>query len=405
MQHSGALAHADPELRADPTLVLMAAREDVGVLQYASSRLLDHRKFLLSAVRQDVVLLQHVRPSLLADRNFMLAAVALDDNALEWISDKLREDRIFILECVRQHATALALRYAAEALRADRDFVHKVVQQNGRALQYASESLQADSGIVRAAIQWGRGIDRPVGEAAEILSMACPPLNQDDEMIRLAGLSLVQSDLPNSRRLPEIVLSVRFSLAQGSSSLASKLYLMIIKHRQFKDMYVHNPNVMRKGFCGLAYTKVLGHEAEKPDYDDDRRPIYGWCRNDDDGWLCSGTCGVECWKRGQDQVHDCRKHDQLRYACWRLVYRRHLDKAKANGLMLQLREGESLGRGQQVELRMARDVGVKVIIMQVDPGLDEFPERCIEVLRHVMNFGIPMRGEGWRIYQHSFSEG
>lgn len=46
-----------------------------------------------------------------------------------------------------------ALRYASDALKADRDVVLEAVSQNGEALYYASDALKADRGFMLEAGQ------------------------------------------------------------------------------------------------------------------------------------------------------------------------------------------------------------------------------------------------------------
>jgi len=230
--------------------------------------------------------------------------------------------------------------------------------------------------------------------------MATPPLNQDQKLIQRARLELVRAP-KGEARLPEMVLSVRFSLARSASNMANELFVRLKQEEHFvRHYYVHNPNVLRKGFCGLSYSPVPKFPSEKPDIDDDAagRKIYGWARNDDPDWKCSGLCQVSCWKKIRDASHNCeRDHgdDLQKNGCWRFLYRKHLQRAKdMGGCMIQLQEG-NLGRGQEVELKMAHEVGVKVVVIRCS----EIPFDVIKHLRAVIDGGKEI---DYHVYQHRF---
>jgi len=298
----------------------------------------------------------------------------------------------------------LALQFAPK-LCDDSEVVFAAVRQNGHALQYAGCERLTDFDLIAAAIDWAMAKGQEV-EAASFLKMATPPLNQDPRLIDRAGLSLIQAS-EGQKHLPPLVLSVRFSLSRSASNMANDLFLRLKHHEHLaRHMYIHHPNVLRKGFCGLMYKPVPKHMDEVPEDDDvSDRKIYGWSRNDDPSWQCSGLCKVTCWKKIRDTKHDCKRDhgsDLLKYGCWRFLYRRHLQRAKdMDGCMVQLQEGD-LGRGQQVELEMARDVGVKVVVVRCTT----LPVDVVSDLLSVIHDGkdIGSKDGAFHMYRHLFEE-
>jgi len=128
---------------------------------------------------------------------------------------------------------------------------------------------------------------------------------------------------------------------------------------RFNGMHIHNPCVLRNGFCSGASIED----------DTDGRPVSGWDRSTADH-PCRGHCGVLCLKGMVDPLHDCSSHadDELKFACWRYAYRRHLSRVKeTHGFMLQLRdENQELGKGQKIEMDMASELNVDVMVVQAD---------------------------------------
>ena len=82
-------------------------------------------------------------------REVALAAVQQDGFALRYASEALRADREVALAAAKKNG--FALYHASEALRADPEVVLAAVRQSGSALVYASEALRADPFLARAA--------------------------------------------------------------------------------------------------------------------------------------------------------------------------------------------------------------------------------------------------------------
>jgi hypothetical protein len=78
-----------------------------------------------------------------------LAAVKSDALALKFASNELRGDRDVVLAAVESDGEALE--YASKKLREDGGIVLAAVTSNGRALEYASKKLRSHPDIVAAA--------------------------------------------------------------------------------------------------------------------------------------------------------------------------------------------------------------------------------------------------------------
>ena len=105
---------------------------------------------MLEAVRQHGIALFFAAEPLKSDRELVLEAVRQHGGALEYAADPLRADRELVLEAVRQDGTALE--FAVEPLKADRELVLEAVRQDGEALAYAAELLQADPLLTESSV-------------------------------------------------------------------------------------------------------------------------------------------------------------------------------------------------------------------------------------------------------------
>ena len=71
--------------------------------------------------------------------------------ALKYASEALRADREVVMALVKQFGCALE--YASEALKADREVVMAAVKDIGYALRWASEAFRADKSVVLEAMK------------------------------------------------------------------------------------------------------------------------------------------------------------------------------------------------------------------------------------------------------------
>ena len=99
------------------------------------------------------------------------------------------------------------LKYASEALRADRDIVMAVVKENGFALPYASEALRTDKDIVLAAVnQNGMALEYVSDEFRANEEIVLEALQQNLKAIRYSKLG----DKTNKRLLNKVRLMSKF---------------------------------------------------------------------------------------------------------------------------------------------------------------------------------------------------
>jgi len=101
-------------------------------------------------VKCDGMALQYASEALRADKEVVMTAVVKNCLALQYASEALKADKEVVMQVVEFYGSAL--QYASEALRADKEVVMKAVN-NGLALQYASEALKADKEVVMKAVK------------------------------------------------------------------------------------------------------------------------------------------------------------------------------------------------------------------------------------------------------------
>jgi len=129
-----------------PTKVVMAAVEQNGMaLQFADD--FSDRGVVMAAVKQNGMALQFASEALKNDKDVAMAAVQTYGLALEWASVTLKSDDEVVLLAVRQDSESLL--FAAK--KNDRDFVKKVMQVNGDALQFSN--FTNDKEIVLLAVR------------------------------------------------------------------------------------------------------------------------------------------------------------------------------------------------------------------------------------------------------------
>ncbi|CAE8591157.1 unnamed protein product, partial [Polarella glacialis] len=116
---------------------------------------LDDFECLSSSVPPGVTSVQLCLALRSAEQADWLHRVKLEPMALEYASESVRADREVLREAVKKCGSAL--RFASPALAADRVLVLEAVAQNGGALMYATAALRDDRGFVLEAIKLGPG--------------------------------------------------------------------------------------------------------------------------------------------------------------------------------------------------------------------------------------------------------
>ena len=353
--------------RNDQDVVLLACTEDVTLLRYASRQLKNDKNFALSILDKkskkinktryrrnlsndddddlDVgSILIHFSDRIKSDKDVVTAACARDGMELMHASDKLRSDRAIVLTACANNGQVL--QYALEDFRADHEIVLAACKTYGPALEHASETLRANKEIVLAATT----------NNSIALKYALNGLNQDPDCLVAAKLwdenydnssmdSIIKS---KGKKATKIVLSTKFSLDANSSPLATLFTIMLKanKYIQQRPFVVYSPNAFSKDTCDPEWTRME--------------------------WPCRGT------------IDTCRKESKFKTgmpqleSCWRYSYRYQLEQAKSsNGIMVQIVDHDvalgvhTLGKGQEIESAMAKDVGIKTFRVYPDyDGVD-----------------------------------
>ena len=103
-----------------------------------------HFQAVLCLVKKDGLALEWAAEHFKADRDLVLAAVRKGAFALEHAAVSLKEDRNFVLQAVRCNGYALA---KCEKFQGDREIVEAAILEDPSALEYASDALRQDKGL------------------------------------------------------------------------------------------------------------------------------------------------------------------------------------------------------------------------------------------------------------------
>jgi len=238
---------------------------------------------------------------------------------IEVVND-LQTDYDVFLAAVRRHGSILQYQKdwgesgIPQHWLADRKMILAAVTNSGYSLQYASQDLKNDKEIVMAAAMSDPAALMFAGEA----------FKNDPDCLRSAGL---WDDGLRYAHPQRVVLSIKYGQAATGTPYAADFAKKLKLDSYMKEFQTHNPNLWCKKFC----------------------------RNEG----CTGTPRTCEFPVEQNLSPATQKPSQT--SCWRFSFRYHLQEAKdSDGFMLQVAESAGLGEGQQVETRMAQQVGMKV---------------------------------------------
>ncbi len=99
---------------------------------------------------QDGRLFLYAADELRADKDFVLATIGQKWSVLRYVDKSLRDDSDVVLAAVRRDAGSF--RDASTRLRSDRNFILAAVKQNGLVLQHLNKFKRDDTDVVRAAV-------------------------------------------------------------------------------------------------------------------------------------------------------------------------------------------------------------------------------------------------------------
>eukprot|EP00434_Breviolum_minutum_P034359 symbB.v1.2.030408.t1/scaffold3422.1/size57166/4 len=153
---------------------------------------------VLVLVKKDGLALEWATETLKADREVVLTAVSKGAFALEYASDKLKRDRLFVLEAVQSNGYALA---CAPKFQNDREIVETAVREDGSSLEYASESLRRNREIALIAAKSDSALEHIDEVLWKDRNFACSALAQNDAAIEF----LTSTDLADRNFLLDAI--------------------------------------------------------------------------------------------------------------------------------------------------------------------------------------------------------
>ena len=144
----------------------------------------------MAAVIKSGRALKYASEALRADREVVIPAVKQNGLALAHASDVLKADPEVVIAAVPEDIYKNGFRFASEALRANPEVLLVVVRVNGLALQYASEELQGDPDIVMAAVkQNGYALEYASGALRADKSVVLEAMKQNINSMEYAKLN------------------------------------------------------------------------------------------------------------------------------------------------------------------------------------------------------------------------
>jgi len=238
---------------------------------------------------------------------------------LEYASSELRGDKEMLFKAFNKCGVGVTHSMSME------EMVLIAVNKDGMLLGCAPDKLRSDKKVVKQAVK----------NSGFALKFAKPPLNQDLELLKDAGI--FYNDYENGPRMA--ILSVKFSLNEKSTTYANEFALSMNVNHGLKHFKSYYPNLRSKPNCAdnLDYTSL---------------------RNS-----CQGTLETCKFPDSRNLTTDATtgKQRPMENSCWRVSYGFLQEQCKANnGFMIQVDELEGPGPGQIIETRMAEQVGLKV---------------------------------------------
>nr|CAG4714732.1 unnamed protein product [Naegleria fowleri] len=134
--------------------------------------------------------LLYASDDLKSDKEIVLEAVSMHGRAFEYASEDLKKDKQFVLEVVQQNGEVLE--YTFIDLKQDKEVVLEAVKQKGCVLEYASDDLKSDKEVVLEAVK----------QDGFALFYASEPLKQDKEIVleaikqQILNLASISTDEP-----------------------------------------------------------------------------------------------------------------------------------------------------------------------------------------------------------------
>jgi len=308
-------------------IALAAVRKDPDAIKYVGEKFQNDDEIALAALRRYPDAIKYVGGKFRNDKKIALGVVNMFPAAMKYVGEKFQNDKEIALAAVRKDPDAI--KYVGEKFQNDEEIALAALRRYPDAMKYVGETIRNDKEIALAAVRKDPDAIKYVGEY----------IKHDSELLTAAGMfdadhidSATRKKMMTNSTIKKIVLSTRFSLNVESTSQATRFTKLLKENEHIRqnNFKIYAPNAFDKKTCDPNWT----------DFD---HP----CRGTDD------TCEYknELTKEGQP-TDNC---------CWRYSFRRQLEEAKfTGGFMLQLVEGDGLGKGQTIEKQMAEELSLKI---------------------------------------------
>ena len=380
----GVLRVVSPRLQDDEDVVLASITRNSNIfkvnsgndIQYASKRLQCKKGIAMIAIQnstegmafQHIIAQQKQQPQTTTstlindDKDIVLCAMKKNGNLLKYASRRLRGDKECVTAAVSNAPTSL--QFACNGLNQDRDCLIAAGLWDSNYGDNDSDDDGHNGGDRGLHASSDDDHDSETFDHKRMMTTTSQPATA-------TGPTLAVSSAPYSSR--RIVLSTRFSLGEKSSPTATTFTVLLKKHPYFRRLQqqphrnsnddnedkkdplvqsnsytIYSPNAYTKDTCDPAWTNKA--------------------------WPCRGTFAT-CQKESAFKIGQPTNR-----SCWRYSFRYQLQLAKlTNGFLIQVVEHDptppptstfrnnyydrfqpSLGKGQEIETYMAREVGTKV---------------------------------------------
>lgn len=148
--------HTNDSWKKDRDVVLAAVKKLYLNFEYANEDLKNEKKFVTKCLESDPLIFPLVSENLRADREIVEIAIRKSHGAFfDNVSNKLKSDKQFVLEVMRDYVSiqilsaseivgvnGLALQYARQEMKSNKELVLKAIKENAKALTFASSRLQ-----------------------------------------------------------------------------------------------------------------------------------------------------------------------------------------------------------------------------------------------------------------------
>ena len=170
------LQYVSSSLKNDKEVAMIAVKENGSALEYTSEGLRKNLKIAYTAVKSNPLSLRYLDQSLRADFDLVKLAINNDQSglALSFASEDLRNNKELVINAVRR--SGYALKYASRNLRNDKDIVLEAIANDPRSLKFASSILKGNLEVAKKAIESdGRALQyasNSIRDREEIVSLA-----------------------------------------------------------------------------------------------------------------------------------------------------------------------------------------------------------------------------------------